>query len=102
MKGLELPINMIIVIAVAVLVLVVIAAYFSVSVSGGTLKTDLQASWNSFCGTQAVTGCSDWNSGSGSTTIQGKPYSMVEICKQLYGQTLEEPACKKKCCPNAL
>src|SRR3989338_4007236 len=35
MKGLELPINMIVIVAIAVLVLVVVAAFFAGQLSGG-------------------------------------------------------------------
>lgn len=48
-KGLELPINMIIVIAVAVLVLVVVAAYFSAQTGGGFSSINLEAAFTQGC-----------------------------------------------------
>ena len=49
MKGLELPINMIVVVAIAVLVLVVVTAFF-VGGTGG-FDPNLQAAFGTGCGT---------------------------------------------------
>ncbi len=49
MKGLELPINMIVVIAIAVLVLVAVGALFSGWLGGGSLDQRREASLNSAC-----------------------------------------------------
>jgi len=48
-KGLELPVNMIIVIAIAVLVLVVVAAFFSGSFIRGTDTTKYQSAIANAC-----------------------------------------------------
>ena len=48
-KGLELPINMIVVIAIAVLVLVVVAAFFVGRIGGGGDEIALTAAFNTGC-----------------------------------------------------
>ncbi|HLD38739.1 MAG TPA: hypothetical protein VJB05_00310 [archaeon] len=50
MKGLELPINMIVVVAIAVLVLVVVAAFFAGQLGGGTSTIALENAFISGCG----------------------------------------------------
>ena len=50
-KGLELPINMIIVIAIAVLVLVVISAFFASQTGSGISNIQFEAAFNSACST---------------------------------------------------
>ncbi len=50
-KGLELPINMIVVIAIAVLVLVVVAAFFAGRLGGGSDEIALNAAFNNGCNT---------------------------------------------------
>src|SRR3989338_5134892 len=50
MKGLELPINMIVVVAIAVLVLVVVAAFFAGQLGGGTNTIALENAFTSGCG----------------------------------------------------
>ncbi|MCX6815227.1 MAG: hypothetical protein NT120_00045 [Candidatus Aenigmarchaeota archaeon] len=60
-KGLELPVNMIIVIAIAVLVLVVVAAFFSGSFLTGTDTVKYQGAITSSCMSwrSAASPCSD-------------------------------------------
>ena len=58
MKGLELPINMIVVVAIAVLVLVVVAAFFSGWLVGGTGTIATSAAYSNGCNTlRSVYGC---------------------------------------------
>ena len=49
MKGLELPINMIVVVAIAVLVLVVVAAFFAGRLGEGTGSINLEAAFSDGC-----------------------------------------------------
>ena len=49
MKGLELPINMIVVVAIAVLVLVVVAAFFAGQLGGGVDTIALENAFSSGC-----------------------------------------------------
>jgi hypothetical protein len=51
MKGLELPISMIVVIAIAILVLVVIAAFFTGWFTGGTIDIERENALNRACNT---------------------------------------------------
>ena len=50
-KGLELPINMIVVIAIAVLVLVVVAAFFAGRLGSGTNDIALEGAFSQGCNT---------------------------------------------------
>ena len=57
-KGMELPINMIVVIAIAVLVLVVVAAFFAGRLGAGTNDIALESAFNNGCTTlRAVYNC---------------------------------------------
>lgn len=49
MKGLELPINMIVVVAIAVLVLVVVAAFFAGQIGGGTNSINVENAFTQGC-----------------------------------------------------
>ena len=60
MKGMELPINMIVVIAIAVLVLVVVAAFFAGRLGSGTDEIALNSAFNNGCTTlRTVYNCVD-------------------------------------------
>ncbi|MFA4820207.1 MAG: hypothetical protein WC613_04605 [Candidatus Aenigmatarchaeota archaeon] len=60
MKGLELPINMIVVVAIAVLVLVVVAAFFAGQLGGGTNTIAIEAAFSSGCNSLRSTyNCAD-------------------------------------------
>ena len=51
MKGLELPLNMIVIVIVAVLVLLVVVAFFTNIFGGGTDSIRLQTAFSSACST---------------------------------------------------
>ncbi len=51
MKGMEMPINMIVVIAIAVLVLVVVAAFFAGRLGSGTASIELEGAFSQGCNT---------------------------------------------------
>lgn len=56
-KGLELPINMIVVIAIAVLVLVVVAAVFSGYFMTNTNTIGVEQAWNKACQQVMINSC---------------------------------------------
>jgi hypothetical protein len=64
MKGLELPINMIVVIAIAVLVLTVVAAFFVGQTGGGVDTVRFESAFTSACTTwRTAYNCADTNMG---------------------------------------
>ncbi len=72
MKGLEMPINMIVVVAIAVLVLVVVAAFFAGRLGGGSDEIALTAAFNTGCNTlRSVHNCVVASITSGSIRIPG-------------------------------
>jgi hypothetical protein len=98
MKGMELPINMIIIIAIAVLVFVVVAAYFSGAFIGDSKRVAAQASWNAFCGQERVRGCPDWNTVD-NLDVGGVSTAKLTVCSQATGlSSTDGPGCKASCC----
>ena len=91
MRGLELPINMIVVIAIAVLALTVIAAFFTGSIGKGINTFEVEQAWGKACNlaksVYSCDGTTDFNIAgykitgdsitSGGTTDQGVPFSTV-------------------------
>lgn len=102
-KGLELPINMIIVIAIAVLVLVVVIAFFVGQTGSGINTIELEKAFNTGCVTLRTTyGCSNFafnvnyqKPGSTSTTT---PFSQVCVDKGYVATTSDAPtSCGRAC-----
>ena len=100
-KGLELPINMIVIIAIAVLVLVVIAAYFASQTGGGFQSINDLKALGDGCQKWLQTQCSE---SYGAITIrnyrplgEGTDQSMSVACTR---NDLTEDQCKTRCgCP---
>ena len=102
-KGLELPVNMIIVIAIAVLVLVVIAAFFAGRFGGGAIDIQREQALSDACQKAFVGGCKlevkDYNLkyndpalGSEKTQV-----SVLDICGV---KNLDSAQCRQRCgCP---
>jgi len=98
MKGMELPINMIIIIAIAVLVFVVVAAYFAGAFGGSKDKLAAQAAWNTFCGSERVTGCHNYDNmwPNGLLDVDGTQTSLSTVCTKAKG--ISGDACRTDCC----
>ena len=102
MKGLELPINMIIVIAIAVLVLVVVSAFFAGQTSSGISSISLEQAFTQGC--SALRSGYDCNPNSiGSVNVPGYKinagdstvHTLTEVCTR---KGLSEPnACAQAC-----
>lgn len=112
MKGLDLPVNMIVIIAIAVLVLVVIAAFFTAQTGGGFGNIALEEAFNRGCATWRST----YNCASPTFTVSGYslpgqtgPASFSAICAQkvggAQGGVVDQNAinqCRKLCgCPES-
>ncbi|MEK6888299.1 MAG: hypothetical protein AABX14_05125 [Candidatus Aenigmatarchaeota archaeon] len=103
MKGLELPINMIVVVAIAVLVLVVVAAFFAGQLGGGTNTIELQAAFSSGCNTlRSAYNCASLNFNvnyqkSGSTSLT-TPFSEICVLQGYTATVSNDPlSCTKAC-----
>lgn len=107
MKGLELPINMIVVVAIAVLVLVVVAAFFTGRLIGGGGDIDAQAALSRGCQTlRTAYNCVTTDvhnvkvldyARPGQTAPPGE-VSLFVVCQR--NSYLDEVACAKACgCP---
>lgn len=105
MKGLELPVNMIIVIAVAVLVLVVIAAFFAGQTTSGFNTVSLQNAFAEACGNLRLAySCSENGLELAKTKANlkasepDKEYSVADLCRLKGIQTFGNPnPCLKAC-----
>lgn len=76
MKGLELPINVIVVVALAVLVLVVISAFFLSNFFGGAGTIDEAAAFTTGCGSLRALGC--------------RPADVNNVCITGYSENAED------------
>lgn len=104
MKGLELPINMIVVIAIAVLVLVAVAAFFSGALTGGTQGVSLEAAFQDAC-TALKTNFNCVPSQTGITTKytlpgSSSPASLLELCQKRNEVLMDSATDKPKACAN--
>lgn len=90
MKGLELPINMIVVVAIAVLVLVVVAAFLTGSFFRDTGTIQLQQAFSSACGTlKNAYNCQDTSFVVEGAQIPGQSGSptFAQLCDAVYSST---------------
>ncbi|MCX6819097.1 MAG: hypothetical protein NT129_03820 [Candidatus Aenigmarchaeota archaeon] len=106
MKGIDLPINAIVIVAIAVLVLVVIAAFFVGVVGPGTGSMNSQNAWNTGCAQARARGCLQADFG-----VEGEPLpiagydpegdgtanNIMDACEAVYGYT-EGIDCRNACC----
>ncbi|MCX6819096.1 MAG: hypothetical protein NT129_03815 [Candidatus Aenigmarchaeota archaeon] len=108
MKGMSLPIDVIVVVAIAVLVLVVVAAFFILVVIPDTQKISDQDAWNTGCSQATARGCllADFGLEPGVNPLpivgydpdgDRTPNSILDACFAIYGYT-EENDCRNACC----
>ncbi len=108
MKGIDLPINAIVIVAIAVLVLVVIAAFFVGVVGPGTGTMNSQSAWNKGCAQATARGCMQADFGL-VQDLEPLPIagydpdgdhvdnSIRDACRAVYGYT-EGNDCRNACC----
>ena len=109
MKGLELPVNILVVIAVAVIVLLGVTALYLAGFGPFAATTNVQTAWSSACNA-VVANCAYYDDiyklGNVSTTAQiygnSTTANLYELCKYRglnVGSTSIEPAinCRKAC-----
>lgn len=101
MKGLSLPINMIIIIAIAVLVLVVIAAFFTAQTGSGIGNIALEEAFNRGCTTwRSVYNCGTTDFVVSGYTLPGSTGSALfsQVCSAKTGGITSQ--CAQLCgCP---
>ena len=112
MKGIELPVNAIVIVAVAVLVLVVLAAFFSGMFGPNVSKVSAQSAWDTGCTMADRRGCLQEDFGWDGTgcypdmalTVAGYdpdgdtlPNSILEACQVVYN-TADCQECRNFCC----
>ncbi len=93
MKGLELPINMIVVIVVALIVLIAVAAFFTGSLDSGKTAMDAQQKWQSACSAIKMRNCKA--SVLLDMTIDNTP--VLDMCKSIAGTDNPEDCCEVCC-----
>ena len=112
MKGLELPVNILVVIAVAVIVLLGITALYLAGFTPFGTSVQLQSSWNSAC-QNIVSNCAYYDSDTKLTSItttvdannDGINDNLLELCqgmsKNQTPTTNQVVNCRRACgCPN--
>ncbi|MCK4730010.1 MAG: hypothetical protein KAT28_01705 [Candidatus Aenigmarchaeota archaeon] len=107
MKGVELPVNSVIVIALAIMVLLMIAAFLMGGV-GQMSSTDVDNAWNRGCGVLKNTyKCDDTKVSTIDSGIDvtgdGVSDTLSHVCIKKFGQTSEgaditDKFCRNKCC----
>ncbi len=107
MKGIELPVNSVIVIALAIMVLLMIAAFLMGGL-GPMSSTDVETAWSNGC--KVLTSTHQCDSSKVSTidsgvdvTKDGLSDTLFQVCQKKYGETSEgagitENFCRNKCC----
>ena len=96
-KGLELPINMIVIIALAVLILVIVTAFTTSQVGAGVGSIGLEAAFASSCTTYRNNGCTgSLSSVAYAKDVQGlkKGMTLAEMCTQ---KGIEAAKCSETC-----
>ena len=103
MKGLELPVNTIIIVVVAVMVLVVLAVFFIRMLGPNTTVMDDQSAWVRGCGIIKDGGCQtddfSLEIANYDTDGDGIDDTILTSCHRIFSDTsLDAEACREKCC----
>jgi len=104
-KGIELPVNSVIVIALAIFVLLMLAAFFGKS-SGEVDKTPVNTAFNQGCSQLSTSyNCEHIrvNEVKTSWVINGEAKTLLDVCRMSFNDpSMSEFKCKKACqsCPN--
>jgi uncharacterized protein (UPF0333 family) len=100
-KGLELPLNMIVLIIIAVLVLLVVAAFFTGQFISGASTIELQKAFSNACPTlKNVYNCQNTGFTVGEIKGLGPNPTFLELCNELYksiSADIRLTKCKQDC-----
>ena len=96
-KGMELPINMIVVVLIAVLVLTTVGIFLTRQLGGGASNIDYQAMWGKAC-TQLrfQASCNIANLGA-LLDANGVPVTFNDVCAKAVGAGLTPEQCIRQC-----
>ncbi len=104
MKGISLPINVIIIVAVAVLVMIVVSAFFVSSTGSGISAISHNEAWSRGCAQATARGCATDDFASGGLIISGYDPNgdkvdddLATACKNALGYT-SASQCREQCC----
>jgi hypothetical protein len=104
-KGIELPVNSVIIIALAIFVLLMLAAFFGKS--GGEIdKTQVNTAFNQGCSQLSSSYACDYtrvNDVKTSLVVNGQAKSLLDVCRMSFNDpAMSAFKCKKVCqtCPN--
>jgi len=99
-RGIELPVNSVIIIALAIFVLLMLAAFFSRS-SGELDKTQVNSAFNQGCSLLASAYNCDYDKVDQIKTnlvVNGQAQTFFEVCKRSFNdRTMSELRCKNAC-----
>ncbi|MBN2095425.1 MAG: hypothetical protein JW727_05230 [Candidatus Aenigmarchaeota archaeon] len=96
-KGVELPVNSVIVIALAIFVLLMMAAFFS-GAGKNIDKTQLQTASSEACSIlSTVYNCDSSKVGDATARVGNQQVSLRDICNQMGISPLDNNACVKVC-----
>lgn len=108
MKGIELPVNVLVIIAVAVIVLLGVIALYMSGFIGSTPALNMNVAWNQGCAS-VVRNCAGTAIGTdiavnydvnGDGKIVLANDNFLTLCQKIYGSTTSIGTCKQKCgCP---
>lgn len=94
-KGLELPVNIIVVIMIAMIVLIVVVVLIMTGAMPGATTLEKQGVLRSLCQTWANTGCTlEYNNVNTSTLIDGME-SLQQFCAD--AGAIDPPSCRTLC-----
>jgi len=104
MKGISLPINMIVIIAISVIVLLAIAAFFMGGFIGGSTTISDQSALSSGCGTWKNRGCApnenfkivgyDWNLDNQTDYLSDACFRVLGDSSRAINSTCHDYCCK--------
>ena len=97
MKGMSLPINVVIILIVALLVLVGAAALFSNGIGWGDDEMKNQEYFQKACGALKMMGCDTADVSTISLTIDDTPTSLSTMCSSFYGIVGDDKCCQACC-----
>lgn len=107
MKGLSLPINMIVIIAIAVLVLVVIAAFFTGQIFGGETTINREAAFQEACQSLRFTYNCDPDTVNSITTQYallgtgtGAKANLMQVCNERNPTVIQQASSPERACAN--
>lgn len=103
MKGIELPVNILVIIAIAVIVLLGLIGLYMAGMLGPGISIQQRQAWNTGCGA-IVTDCGKWAAATEATwnatkvSVAGTTMGMLGLCKIMTGSsTFDNRACARAC-----